>query len=100
VADEADRLLGEAIEAVVHAVKEALTLVRSMPADQRAFEAATELADVLREAAEAASRLRGETVRGIKNAEQLSLAALAERIGVSKARAGQLAGPTSPKETP
>lgn len=89
-----DQQLSAALDALAQAVKDALAFVRAMPPDQAAFTAATELADTLREAAEVGAGLRSETVRRIRDVEQLSLAALAERIGVSKARAGQLAGST------
>jgi len=89
-----------ALSALEKAVVGALAAVRNVPSGQPAFRAATELADLLREAAEAGSALRSETVRRIRDDERLSLAGLAEVIGVSKARAGQLAGParSTPKE--
>jgi hypothetical protein len=91
----ADEQFKPAMDALARAIGSASAAVRAMPAGQTAFVAATELAGVLRDAAEAGSGLRSETARRIRDAERLSLAGLAERIGVSKARAAQLVGPAS-----
>ncbi len=71
------------------AYEQAADVISAMPG-QRAFEAATGLADVLRELAELAAELRAQTAARIAEEEKLSLAVLATRIGVSKARAAQL----------
>jgi hypothetical protein len=72
---------------------------------QRAFELATELGarldDAMRAAVGQAAKLRAQMVTRIWKAEELSLAGLANRIGVSKARADQFvrAGqPATPEE--
>jgi len=57
---------------------------------QSGFDGATELAELLRELAEQAADLRANAVARIANQEKLSLAVLATRIGISKARAAQL----------
>lgn len=57
---------------------------------QHAFESASALADTLRQLAEDAADLRARTAARIAAEDRLSLSVLAARIGVSKARAGQL----------
>jgi 3-methyladenine DNA glycosylase/8-oxoguanine DNA glycosylase len=56
---------------------------------QLAFEFATELRDRLDRLVGNAAELRALTVERVWESEKLSLAALAKRIGVSKARADQ-----------
>ena len=55
-----------------------------------AFQVATTFADALRSLAEQGAELRASTVARIWESEATSLAGLADKIGVSKARAGQL----------
>jgi hypothetical protein len=55
-----------------------------------AFQVATAFADALRSLADQGAELRASTVARIWEKEATSLAGLAEKIGVSKARAGQL----------
>jgi hypothetical protein len=64
--------------------------IRAIPDSQRAFAFATELGDLLREAADEAATLRAQMVGRIWDEEKLSLAALAERISMSRSRAAQL----------
>lgn len=73
-----------------HAYARAVALVRAMPEPGKAFDAATRLTAALRELADSAAGLRGESITAIWQAEELSLAALAKRVGVSKSRANQL----------
>ena len=84
----------QAVMAAIGALKrvygDAADAVAAIPDPQSAFESATVLADTLREVAEAAAELRAQAVARIWEEEKISLAGLAERIGVSKARAGQL----------
>lgn len=68
----------------------AVEAVRANASPQEAFELATQLADALRVLADSAADVRAEAVVRIYDHESLSLAGLAGRIGVSKARAGQL----------
>jgi adenine-specific DNA methylase len=56
----------------------------------RTFRLATELTEVLRERTNDAANLRVLAVARTFEAERLSLAGLAERFGVSKARAAQM----------
>jgi hypothetical protein len=87
---EAGQAVTAAIGALSRVYGEAAAAIEAIPDPQGAFESATKLADTLREVAEAAADLRARTVARIWEEEKVSLAALAERIGVSKARAGQL----------
>lgn len=81
---------GAALFGLRRAFREAVTAVQATADPQEAYESATRLADGLREMADAAARVRAETAARIHRAESLSLAGLAERLGVSKARADQL----------
>jgi hypothetical protein len=80
----------EALDALTAAYREAVATINAIPDPQRAFEYATQLANALRDTYQEASELRTHAAARIWEAEELSLAALAERIGVSKARADQL----------
>lgn len=64
--------------------------IRSYPDPQTAFQHATRLTAALRAATTAAGELRADLARRIWETEQLSLAGLADRLGVSKARADQI----------
>lgn len=55
-----------------------------------AYERATQLANDLREMADSAAQLRAALVARAGTAEGLSLSELAKRLGMSKARVGQL----------
>lgn len=78
------------VDALHAALDQATAVVRRNSDEKQAFEDATELARVLRELADAGADLRAETAARIHKAGELSLAGLAERIGVSKSRADQL----------
>ena len=80
----------EALDALTAAYRKAVATISAIPNPQRAFEYATQLANALRGTYEEASELRTHAAARIWEAEELSLAALAQRIGVSKARADQL----------
>jgi 3-methyladenine DNA glycosylase/8-oxoguanine DNA glycosylase len=80
----------EALDALTAAYHQAVAAINAIPDPQRAFEYATQLANALRDTYQQASELRTLTAARIWEAEELSLAALAQRIGVSKARADQL----------
>jgi hypothetical protein len=85
-----DEPFAAALRRLHEAHRDAVAAVTTTPDAQEAFKRATELADMLRDAAEAAADLRARAVARIADEQSLSLAVLAERIGVSKARAGQL----------
>src|SRR6266545_1302131 len=75
-------------EALQH-LQDTFRVVEETADPQQAFELATKLVDDLGNLYEQAADLRARQVGRIWRAEELSLADLAERISVSKARAGQ-----------
>jgi hypothetical protein len=79
-----------ALDALRAALAEVQEAVAAVADSQRAFELATELAELLREAADESATLRARMVGRIWADEQLSLAQLAERISSSRTRAAQL----------
>lgn len=87
---DAEAQLKRSLHDVRRAFEEAQSALSRIPDPHRAFEVATELAEHFRELADDAADLRALTVNRIWEAEATSLAGLAEKIGVSKARAGQL----------
>ena len=70
--------------------EQVVALIQRDPHAQRSFERATALADALRQLAQHAADIRAQAAARIAKEEKLSLSVLATRIGVSKARAGQL----------
>ena len=73
------------------AARAAIEAIRKRERGQAKFEAASALAEELRECSEAASDLRREAVQEIRDDASLSLATLADRVGMSRARMSQLA---------
>lgn len=83
----------------------ALTLVETDEDRQAAFELADHLAEKLATINTEASEIRRSRIRRIWDAEKLSLARLADKVGISKTRAEQLvktfrADQTEPREGP
>jgi DNA-directed RNA polymerase specialized sigma subunit len=102
---ESDETVQMTLRALKQAYENAASAIDAAPSAQQAFDAATELANILRDLAEAAAEVRARAVARIWKTEELSLASLAQRIGVSKARADQLLksakaseGETMPKQ--
>ncbi|MEV2270888.1 hypothetical protein [Nonomuraea africana] len=83
--------LDAALFAVRRAYQEAVRQMRAEPDLRVAYESATRLAEQIRELADEAALVRAEAALRIQTAEGLSVSALAEQLGLSKARAGQLA---------
>lgn len=75
---------------IERAFEAAIAAIRAQPDPGRAYEGATELVETLRRLFEKSADLRAESAARIFDTEQMSLAVLADRIGVSKARAAQL----------
>jgi DNA-binding transcriptional regulator YiaG len=67
-----------------------LTAIEADPDSQAGIVAATELAALVRRIADDAATLRAKLAARIRDQEKLTLAVLAERIGVSVSRADQL----------
>ncbi|MFE3455541.1 hypothetical protein ACFXJ8_42175 [Nonomuraea sp. NPDC059194] len=82
--------LDAALFALRRAYQEAVRQTRAEPDLRTAYEDATRLAEQIRELADDAALVRAEAALRIQTAEGLSVSALAEQLGLSKARAGQL----------
>ncbi|MFI0794851.1 hypothetical protein ACH4OY_19500 [Micromonospora rubida] len=87
---ESEQAFNAALDALNGAYAEAVEAIRGVVNPQNAFACATTLADSLRATADAAADVRAQTAARIWEEERLSLTGLADRISVSKARAGQL----------
>ncbi len=81
---------GEEVDAAITAADVALDAIRRTADSQKKLEAAGKLVEALRARSDEAARIRHAEAVRIYEAEKLSLAALAGRIGVSKARADQI----------
>ena len=78
------------VAALLKSAEATLDSIAALGDPQDRLEAYSRLAEELRAVSDRAARHRGEEVLRIKDAEALSLAALAGRVGISKARADQL----------
>lgn len=94
------QVAAEALAALRAAYDEAVASIQAIPDSRQEFQEATELARVLGEWSKQAGRLRAEVAVRIAEAEQLSLAGLANRLSVSRSRAQQWmeSGRTGSKE--
>lgn len=72
------------------AYSEAVAAVQAVEDSREQFDEATELARILGELSQQAAKLRAASAVRIAEAEQLSLAGLANRLSVSRSRAQQL----------
>ncbi|WP_238018630.1 hypothetical protein KZZ52_49945 [Dactylosporangium sp. AC04546] len=83
--------LADALRALEGACQSVESKIRAMAADDRLAEAeASSLVERLRVLYESATDLRNAMVYRIWQAEEMSLSVLAQRVGVSKARADQI----------
>ena len=81
---------GEEIDAAIAAADVALSAIRLIGNSQQKLEAAGRLVEALRSRSDEAAKIRHAEAVQIYEAESLSLAQLANRVGVSKARADQI----------
>jgi len=81
---------GEEVDAAVAAADVALDAIRRLTSSQDKLEAAGKLVEALRARSDEAARIRHAEAVRIYDEEKLSLAKLADRVGVSKARADQI----------
>ena len=81
---------GEEIDAAIAAADVALSTIRLIGDSQEKLEAAGRLVEALRSRSDDAARIRHAEAVRIFETEKLSLAQLAGRVGVSKARADQI----------
>lgn len=77
------------LAALTDAYRAAADSIGAAPTPDAEFQRATALAAELRRVADDAAELRARAAARIWATEEMSLAGLAQRIGVSKARAGQ-----------
>ncbi|MFG1751438.1 hypothetical protein [Streptosporangium sandarakinum] len=88
--EDATKAVAAALAALERDSEAAAGAVREIGDPNQAFQQATELVETLRKLYEASADLRAEQAARIFETERMSLAGLADRIGVSKARAAQL----------
>lgn len=89
---------GDEIDAALAAADAALDAIRRTASSQERLEAAGRLVDELRSRSDEAARIRHAEAVRIYEDESLSLAQLANRVGISKARAGQITKAERQKE--
>lgn len=80
----------EARESLTTARRSAETAIGHAGSREDAFAVASELAEAYREAADEMASYRAREAARLRDDEGLSLAGLAERLGISKTRADQL----------
>lgn len=81
---------GEEVGAAIAAADAALAAIRRATDPQAKLESAGRLLDALRSRSDEAARIRHAEALRIYEEESLSLAQLANRVGISKARADQI----------
>lgn len=86
------------IDAALAAADEALDAIRRIDGSQQKLEAAGRLVEGLRSRSDEAARIRHAEAVRIYEEESLSLAQLANRVGISKARADQITRAARQKE--
>jgi hypothetical protein len=77
-------------DAAITAADKALAAIRATASPQEKLEAAGRLVEALRARSDEAARIRHAEAVHIYETESLSLAQLASRVGISKARADQI----------
>jgi DNA-directed RNA polymerase sigma subunit (sigma70/sigma32) len=82
--------IADQVEALAEALDDVGRAIDGSPDREAALQAASRLADLLREAADAAAVLRATVLLRIQEEQDLTLAELGALLGVSRARAGQL----------
>jgi hypothetical protein len=80
----------QALARLQDAFTDAVAVIQAETDGRKAFQDATELANLLRAWGGNAAALRADTALRIAEAEKLSLAGLANRLSVSRGRAQQL----------
>lgn len=88
--DDGTQAVAKALDAIDRAYKAAAAAIDADRDPTRAFRLATEVTETLRERTNDAANLRVVAATRTYEAERLSLSGLADRIGISKARAAQL----------
>ena len=80
----------EDIEAAIAVLSRRLDAIEAMPGGDAKTSAIRDLAEEIGRLWNRAAEIRKGEMFRIRDAEELSLARLADRVGISKARAGQL----------
>ncbi|MFD8527207.1 hypothetical protein ACFV0L_07315 [Streptosporangium canum] len=88
--EDASEAVAAALAGLERAFEATVGAIQAEPDADRAYGKATELVETLQRLIEASGDLRAQSAARIFNDERLSLAGLAGRISVSKARAAQL----------
>lgn len=88
--DAAEQAAEDALADLAAALQKADAAIRAIPNPGAAFAIARRFVQMCREAVAPAAAVHAHAASRIHQAEALSLAGLADRIGVSKARADQL----------
>jgi predicted DNA-binding protein (UPF0251 family) len=78
------------VSAALAVLRQALDSIAGMEGSQAKTDAIRDLAEPLQELYNLATRIRAAELLRIHDTEKLSLAKLAERVGISKARADQI----------
>lgn len=88
----------KALDDLAAAVGRAVDTIAALPDPATAYGYARKLVHLLKDAVDVAGRLHAQAAGRIHKAESLSLAGLAKRLGVSKARADQLVNAAKKEE--
>ena len=88
----------EEVDDAIAAADTALSAIRRITGSQEKLEASGKLRDGLRSRSDEAARIGHAEAERIYQAESLSLAQLADRVGISKARADQIIRKARQKE--
>jgi DNA-binding transcriptional regulator YiaG len=91
-------LADEAAAEAIAVLRKTLDGIEAMPGSQAKTQAIRELAEAIQEIYNRAAEIRKGEMFRIRDEEQLSLAKLADRVGISKARADQLIRAAQQKE--
>jgi len=85
-----DNAQADALTAALAVVRKALADIKGMEGSPAKTEAIRQLAEEIQELYNTAAVIRKAEMLRIREVEQLSLAKLADRVGISKARADQI----------
>ncbi|MFI6180797.1 hypothetical protein ACIA8R_35070 [Nonomuraea sp. NPDC051191] len=88
--DDSSRERHPELVAVRRAYEKADAALQDIGDAEQAYQMATQLADCLRELADAAALARAKSAARLRRSGNLSIAGLATKLGLSKSRAGQL----------
>lgn len=96
---DTEEALERALDALEGAWQAAVAAIRATTDPRKRFRAATKLSSKVIDMPEGAADLRGQAAREIRDDEALSLAKLADFLGVSAQRAHQMVSKAKREET-